>query len=59
MEDGFRDFWGWKLTIHELTDGNPLFEHEILTNWNWIQFLNEIAFRKDLDEYRNRNKKPF
>ena len=49
LEEGFREYWGWKVTLNELSDGNPLIEDEIL-KWNWIRFLNELAFRKEKNE---------
>jgi hypothetical protein len=45
---GFTEYWGWKAILHEITDGKISEQEYILENLNWIGFLNELAFRKDL-----------
>lgn len=45
-EESFRYFWGWKTTMDELSEGNPI----IAEHWYkqpWIMFLNELAYRKE------------
>ena len=47
---GFSEYWGWKAILHQITEGSLIEQDYILENLNWIGFLNELAFRKDLAE---------
>jgi hypothetical protein len=45
-EQSFRGYWGWKVTIDELSGGNPLIA-EYWYKAKWIMLLNELAYRKE------------
>lgn len=52
-EGEFRSRWGWKVTIDELSDGNPLIE-EYWWKAPYVQTLNELAYRKEKNHVRKR-----
>ena len=45
-EQDFRDRWNWKITIDDLSEGNPLIA-EYWYSQKYIMLLNELAFRKE------------
>lgn len=51
--DGFVEYWEWKVILHELTNGSLKEQDYILEHVNWIAFMNELAFRKDLKDYQS------
>jgi hypothetical protein len=56
MVEEFSEFWGWKATLYNLSNGDPRLEDYYL-DMNWERFLNELAFRNDLENLRNSMKK--
>lgn len=54
-EQDFRERWSWKVTIDDLSDGNPLIS-EYWYSQPYIMFLNELAFRKERNHARKNNK---
>lgn len=52
-EGEFATRWGWKVTIDELSDSNPLIE-EYWWKAPYVQTLNELAYRKEKNHVRKR-----
>ena len=45
-ETEFRQRWGWKVTIDELSEGDP-FREEYWWGCPYLQVLNELSYRKE------------
>lgn len=47
-EQEFSDAWSWKIIMHELSGGDIRLQ-DYWDRQTWIRFLNELAFRKEMN----------
>lgn len=45
-EESFRDYWGWKVIVDDISAGNPMIA-EWWYSQPWIMFLNELSYLKE------------